>query len=141
MSADQVRVMYLSRARHRMTHGELADLLAGARLRNAQHDITGLLIYDSGYFAQVLEGPRPAIEQLLANIAADARHDEYSVVSEGPITERYFQGWAMDSANLETMAESRHRGLRDLLATSSIADRPAVYRALVAFVEEHRKSR
>lgn len=47
----------------------------------------------------------------------------------------------MDWANLETMAESRRRGLRDLLRVTTIADRPAVYRALVAFVEEHRKSR
>ena len=141
MSEKLVRIMYISRARHRMTTGELADLLAGARMRNKTHGITGLLMYDAGYFAQVLEGPRPSIEALLANIAKDPRHDEYGLVSEGPVDKRYFEGWSMDWANLKFMDDSQHKGLRGKLSETGITDRSAVYGALVAFVDEHRRSR
>jgi hypothetical protein len=141
MSESMARIMYISRARHRMTSGELADLLAGARLRNQEHGITGLLLYNAGYFAQVLEGPDASLKALLANIGKDPRHDEYHLVSEGPIEARYFEGWAMDCANLEFMDDSKHTALRRLLGSSGIADRSAVYTALVAFVDEHRMSR
>lgn len=141
MSENLERIMYLSRARHRMTKGELADLLAGARIRNEQHGISGLLIYDAGYFAQVLEGPKSSIEKLLANIAKAPRHDEYTLVSEGSVEGRFFEGWAMDWANLEFMDDSQHKGLRGMLATGAITDRSVVYGALLAFVNEHRRSR
>jgi hypothetical protein len=139
MSENLVRIMYISRARHRMTNGELEDMLAGARLRNEKHGITGLLVYDAGNFAQVLEGPKSAIERLLVNIARDPRHDEYGLVSEGAVEERYFAGWAMDWANLEFMDDSQHRSLRGKLAATSITQRSSVYTALVAFVDEHRR--
>ena len=141
MSDNLVRIMYISRARHRMTAGELADLLAGARIRNQAHGITGLLMYDAGYFAQVLEGPKASIDGLLANIAKDPRHDEYTLVSEGSVEERYFEGWSMDWANLAYMDDSKHMGLRGQLVGAGIADRSVIYGALVAFVDEHRKSR
>ena len=140
MTESLVRILYISRARHRMTHGELQDLLAGARLRNRVHGITGLLVYDAGYFAQVLEGPAPAIEQLLANIAADPRHDEYSLVSRGLVESRYFEGWSMDWANLDVMADSKHMGLRGQLSQVGIGDRASVYASFVAFVDAHRQT-
>jgi hypothetical protein len=140
MNESLARILYISRARHRMTNGELQDLLAGARLRNQAHGITGLLVYDAGYFAQVLEGPEPALEQLLANIAADPRHDEYSLVSRGLVDQRYFAGWSMDWANLAFMADSQHMGLRGQLSQVGIEDRGAVYAAFVAFVDAHRQT-
>lgn len=136
-----VRVMYTSRARQPMTRGELSDLLAEARLRNEQHGITGILIYNAGYFAQILEGDEASIESLLANIKKDPRHDEYYLVSRGEITERYFSAWAMDWVNLESLGEQSHRDLRLLLGPSGIADRNSVYRALLTFMEAHQQAR
>jgi hypothetical protein len=141
MADDLIRVMYISRARRRMTNGELADLLAGARLRNQEHGITGLLIFDAGYFAQVLEGPTASIESLLANITDDPRHDEYMLVSSGPVEERYFDGWSMDWAQIDLQDDSRHAQLRLYLRNHTIADRSAIFGALAAFVSEHRNAR
>lgn len=141
MSEPLVRVMYISKATRRMTQGELADLLAGARLRNRAHEITGLLAYDSGNFAQVLEGPVSSIDSLLVNIAKDPRHDEYILLGRAEITERYFEGWAMDLASLESYRDTRHAELRSYLQDHSIADREVMVDALKAFVDEHRASR
>ncbi|NCG21136.1 MAG: hypothetical protein GWP91_19160 [Rhodobacterales bacterium] len=38
------RVFYISKATRPMTHGELEDLLLGARKRNAKLRISGLLV-------------------------------------------------------------------------------------------------
>ena len=135
------RVMYISKARRKMSKGELSDLLSGARRRNAAHGITGALIYDAGYFGQILEGPEPQVDQLLANIAADPRHDEYELVSSGPITERYFEGWSMDWIDLGTFADTKHTDLRTFLRQHPVTDRTAVFRTLTAFVTDHAKRR
>ena len=135
------RVMYVSKARHRMTGGELADLLLGAQKRNEAHGITGILVYAAGNFAQVLEGPDQAIEQLLRNIHADPRHDDCRVVSEGPIEARYFSGWSMDWADLNRFEDGRYAELASHLACHGIADRRAIYRAFVLFIEAHARAR
>jgi hypothetical protein len=133
--------MYVSKTTRKPTKGELADLLAGSRGRNARHGITGILIYDRGYFAQVIEGPEEAIDSLLANIAKDPRHKDYFLVSAGEATERYFAGWDMDWADLDALAESDHAELRRYLRNRSVADRTAIYGALIAFMEDHASSR
>ncbi len=132
------RVMYVSRARRRMSRGELNDMLAGARERNAAHGITGILIFDSGSFAQVLEGPAPAVDQLLANIHADQRHEDYRLLSEANVADRYFEGWAMDAANLDAYGAGAYGELKRLLADQGIADRATIYRALVSFLENQK---
>ena len=135
------RVMYLSRARHRMSHGELADLLAGARLRNEERGITGILVYEAGYFAQVIEGPEEHIDALVASIARDNRHDEFMLISEGPVDARYFEGWAMDWASLERFDDTQHLPLRRYLRDRNLENRDAIYQALVLFVAEHAQDR
>lgn len=141
MTQPLVRIFYVSRARHRMTHGELADLLAGARLRNERHGITGLLVYDGGWFAQVLEGPRDTVDRLLANIAQDPRHDEYRLISEGEVEARYFAGWAMDWADLEAVKDRSHAALRRHLDGRGVADRARIYKAFLTFLDERKGQR
>lgn len=131
------RVMYISKARHKMSQGELKDMLAGARIRNDLYGITGILIYDSGNFAQVLEGPAAAIDGLLESIRDDPRHADYVLLSEAMVDERYFEGWAMDYANLDKFGDGSHDQLRRYLADHTIADRETIYRALVIFIEAY----
>lgn len=136
-----IRAMYLSRARHRMSSGELSDLLAGARIRNTAHDITGILVYDAGYFIQLVEGPESMVRQLLDNVRRDPRHDEYQLLAQAVADERLFDGWAMDAAHLEFMDDARHTSLRRRLRESPIEDRASVYKAFLEFIEAHRRSR
>ena len=120
-----------------MTRGELADLLEGARARNTRHGITGMLVYDAGYFIQMLEGPEAAVRQLLKNIRNDPRHDEYEMLDETFDDSRLLHGWSMDSVHLEFMDDSKHEGLRQLLAQDGAFELASVYRAFVLFLEEH----
>ena len=134
MSTALKRVMYLSRATRAMQRGELEDMLVGSRKRNLAHGITGLLVYEGGAFAQVLEGPPEKVGQLLRNIRSDARHSRYEQLSSGPIEARYFSGWAMDWAHLEDIHDD-HRALRRYMRSNTITDRGAVYRAFHTFAQ------
>jgi hypothetical protein len=69
-----VHIAYASTAAVPFDHQELLDLLSKVRERNAQLDITGLLLHQSGDFFQVIEGSQLAITQLLAEIGEDDRH-------------------------------------------------------------------
>ena len=99
MPDELFRVLYVSRNRiagplDRLT-SEIAGILATSRINNARAGITGALIVNSGFFAQVLEGPREAVEQVFEAIQQDRRHSDVQVLLATPITVRAFPNWAM----------------------------------------------
>lgn len=55
-------------------HAEVAAIVAAARVRNRQQQLTGLLIFDGLRLCQYLEGPAAALDQMLATISRDTRH-------------------------------------------------------------------
>ncbi|PZA14052.1 phosphonate transporter [Rhodopseudomonas palustris] len=93
------RVLYVSRNRIAgpldQLKSEVAGLLATSRINNARVGITGALIVNSGFFAQVLEGPRKAVEEVFEAIQQDGRHGDIQVLLATPIAVRAFPNWAM----------------------------------------------
>ena len=73
----------------------LAAILRQARTGNAERGITGALMLYDDWFAQVLEGPQPAVEALFARIKQDTRHDTIRVQNAGIAPGRLFGKWAM----------------------------------------------
>ena len=73
----------------------ISDIVAGAQVRNAQLHLTGALIFSNTYFAQVLEGPKGAVSQMMISIKADTRHRNINVVDESLINDRKFSDWKM----------------------------------------------
>lgn len=72
------RILYVSRV---AAGTELADVMELARdsgPRNAAAGISGALVFVDGWFAQVLEGPAPALRATYARILNDPRHAEVS---------------------------------------------------------------
>ncbi|MEJ1935248.1 BLUF domain-containing protein, partial [Nostoc sp. NIES-2111] len=62
----------------------------------ARAGITGHLICDEGWFAQILEGPETAVKDLVGRIARDPRHSEMTVLSERRLlADRTFPRWSM----------------------------------------------
>lgn len=70
-------------------------IVSAARARNANHGITGALLFTGIHFVQIVEGPAAAIAALWANVQADPRHDSLVVASHGPLAERRFDGWSL----------------------------------------------
>jgi len=88
-------LVYVSQATRDFDDAELADLLAVSRRNNASTGITGLLMYESRFFMQALEGPRAAVEALLEKIKRDPRHTDVQIVCEDTIQHRNFGPWRM----------------------------------------------
>lgn len=73
----------------------IAEIVAVAQGVNAALDITGVLTFKDGRFAQVLEGPEDALRTLMAAILRDARHHSVKVIADGPIELRRYSDWRM----------------------------------------------
>ena len=88
-------VLYRSQATPAPTEADLQALLEWSRFYNAQHQITGLLLYSDGCFVQLLEGPKATVRALYARIQQDARHTQVVTLSDGPGPQRWFTDWYM----------------------------------------------
>jgi len=90
-------LVYVSRSRLDRPHqdGEIDRIVEVSQARNAGLGVTGALIATHYHFAQILEGPQAAIEDLMASIFRDIRHDQVTVIrlEDLPITR--FSGWSM----------------------------------------------
>ncbi len=75
--------------------GELAAIFRHARSTNKAAEITGALLITDHYFAQVLEGPEHAVEDLYRRISADTRHENLTVLETSTVARRVFPGWSM----------------------------------------------
>ena len=74
---------------------EIEAILAASQRNNMRDGITGALIFNSGIFAQVLEGDRPAIEATFERIQRDPRHGSVQVLAFEPAPVRSFPTWSM----------------------------------------------
>ncbi|MGI4742678.1 MAG: BLUF domain-containing protein [Janthinobacterium lividum] len=88
-------VLYCSRAAHPPTEADLQGILNWSHTYNAQHRITGLLLYSDGRFLQLIEGPETVIRALYARIQQDLRHTQVTTLSDGPGPQRWFADWHM----------------------------------------------
>ena len=66
-----------------------------ARQRNSVYKVSGMLLYDSGSFLQVLEGPEDAVETILTSILREGRHGSQKVLSRLKVERRDFAEWSM----------------------------------------------
>jgi hypothetical protein len=74
---------------------EIGSILQSARRNNAPLGVTGALIFNSGVFAQALEGPRKNIEEIFERIQRDQRHSDVQVLAFEETPERKFPNWSM----------------------------------------------
>ena len=97
--SDLHRIVYYSRNRLAGGPDVVADqirtILAASQRNNAPLGVTGALMFNSGCFAQVLEGPQEAIEATFERIQQDDRHGDVSLLEFSPIPHRFFPNWSM----------------------------------------------
>ncbi len=89
------RIIYCSQATDDVTPDELITLLELARHKNEQVGLTGMLLYSSQSFLQVLEGEPEALADVYVRIAADPRHTHLRLLMDAEIPMRLFPDWTM----------------------------------------------
>ena len=93
-------LIYVSQASESMSEPTLNALLKKPRVFNLSNGITGCLLYQDGYFMQMLEGKREVLFALMEKIKCDLRHRDVRIVIEGPARRRVFMDWSMALRNL-----------------------------------------
>ena len=99
-------VVYRSRAVVPLADIDLYYLLAEARQHNQALGITGLLLYDRGYFFQWVEGADDVLGRVWNAIRADPRHTDIVVLADQQISIRLFEGWHMQFAHRDRQHEN-----------------------------------
>lgn len=98
-------VIYRSRAVQRPADIDLFYLLAQARSRNKSLGLSGLLLYDRGFFFQWLEGGDAELGQVWNSIRRDPRHTDVEVLADQGIPVRLFSDWTMGFAHRDRSHE------------------------------------
>ena len=112
-------LIYASWARPQLDQQFVLEMVKEARRRNQQLGITGLLLFDSERFIQLLEGEPEAVGDVTASIERDRRHHHYTPLHAGPqLSGRRFPAWSMGFAVYEPGALSRVIGRLGGLALS-----------------------
>ncbi|WP_100641838.1 BLUF domain-containing protein [Alteromonas facilis] len=97
------RLVYVSKINQPLFDSTaLANILAKAREKNAELNITGMLICNYVHFLQALEGDENAVRDLYTTIAQDPRHTDVVLLSETACEERLFGNWRMGFSSLES---------------------------------------
>ncbi len=127
-------LLYISKTLLEFPAGEaeVGDIVAVSRSRNAGLDVTGVLISTGTYFAQMLEGPRAAVEILMLSIDADHRHMRVKTIRMAE-EERRFSGWSMAYSGTASYVD---RQIAPLFSPLSASDTAHLALRLIALMEE-----
>lgn len=87
----------------------IADVIARSTANNQLAGVSGLLLFQRGWFLQVLEGPLEVVDDTFDRIRRDLRHTDIRTVADLPIAARAFGDWTM-------AAERFDRAMADGLA-------------------------
>jgi hypothetical protein len=96
-----ISLIYASRATECFHEHEIPDLLQQVRIANAKQEITGMLLYISGSFLQVLEGQPELVDAVFSSILRDKKHAEVTLIARESIPGRAFEGWTMMHKTLD----------------------------------------
>jgi hypothetical protein len=94
-SENVYQLVYASKAAEGFCEKDLVDILHVARKTNKELEITGALIYNKGYFLQMLEGECEAVETLFKLIEGDKRHEKVNCFFRCKVPKRIFPDWYM----------------------------------------------
>jgi hypothetical protein len=117
MPNDIFFYVYCSKATKPFSEADLLELLTRSRENNAKVSLTGVLLYKDGNFMQALEGPEPAIRELLKKIHGDSRHQDVVRMLEGRSADRQFPYWYMGFQNLNSEEVKNTPGYTEFLNT------------------------
>ena len=132
------RLVYRSKATHKLGSLHLFNLLVQCRKRNADLGITGHLLYTEEIFVQCIEGPTASIDTLWKSLQRDERHHSVELLARGPETQRRFADWSMAFSSYGHFNKYDIPGFFpvDAKGMSSAAERCAQWENLPMLIED-----
>lgn len=90
-----IELIYSSHMSHDLELPGIYRLLGISQANNSLANISGLLLFNTRYFLQVLEGEENAVDALFAKIRTDPRHSQVKLMSRQSIQTRHWAQWSM----------------------------------------------
>ena len=115
--SDLWAIVYVSKAARPVTLDDLLQILEGARRRNVEEGITGVLLYADGYFMQYLEGPEAGLRRVYSIIKTHPLHYGLIDLVREPVLTRGFAEWSMACHVVGAGGDSALSDHYDLLAS------------------------
>lgn len=94
---------------------DLEIFLKEIRIKNKEQQITGLLLYNSKSFIQIIEGPKDNIHNLFEIISNDPRHYGIVKILEEKIKTRSFPDWSMGYRRLSDKESKQIPGFSNFM--------------------------
>ena len=89
------RIIYVSCPSPDFHNGDIRSILEASRRNNPPRAVSGMLLFNSGFFLQWLEGSRSSINERFETILADPRHEKVEILNYQPVPNREFASWGM----------------------------------------------
>ncbi|MCX2719305.1 BLUF domain-containing protein [Lentiprolixibacter aurantiacus] len=120
------QLTYRSEAKPGIKAEDINAILQQSEANNPRDEITGCLVYNEGYFVQLLEGEKEVVKERFGIIELDDRHKRVEVLSEGETLDRMFEDWKMAYIKLpdEAVTKMESQVKADLKVLEDAAERP-----------------
>ena len=112
-SHGEAQLVYVSAASPEFALSDLEDVLRVAHERNARLGVSGMLLFESASFLQVLEGDLGRINALYNKIRTDPRNTKHVLLLREPIEQRSFVDWTMGYAQVSLGEIQDASGIND----------------------------
>lgn len=89
------RIIYCSQATYDLAPEELVSLLEKSRMNNERDGLSGMLLYSSQSFLQMLEGDEEPLRKAYERIENDSRHVNLRLLADIETTAPLFGEWTM----------------------------------------------
>lgn len=120
--------VYCSRAAEGVDEIEVGRIVETAQTRNLARSITGVLVFGSGVFFQLIEGPTAQMKKLRASLYRDPRHsDVVSLDWSEERRDRLYPNWEMERVE----ADDIRLVLNDALESSKDENNIAALRRIL----------
>jgi hypothetical protein len=101
-----IQTVYCSQCKPTMLLSDVHKLLIHAKAKNSTHEITGMLVFNNQFFLQLIEGDAHTVDNLMALIAADTRHESVHIIERAEIANRRWANWSMGMATRDESSEA-----------------------------------
>lgn len=96
MTADLLRLVYVSTARSGLAPADIEGILNASQSNNDERRITGYLVHNGSSFMQLIEGPAGEVDEIYRRILSDTRHSGVVRIQAEWCRGRAFPDWSMN---------------------------------------------
>lgn len=126
--------MYVSQGFHGLSGQEVEAIASNAAKRNAKHNVTGMLAYNSQSFMQLLEGESEDVRSIMQIIEEDDRHCAITYIRQDERESRECPDWSMRSLTTPMQGVGSAENFTDSLPSAMELDTKILFTSFASLL-------